>query len=418
MPRAGRGREWPDHAGCRPGAGEAPRRGIPDPRHSLQFRRRGGQLLRMGAGPAAIVLGGRGSDAARIRHPRSRLRHHGAAGATPTRFRIGRRRWRSAWRRFVPPRTREACSRDHQASTTSSFSPAISRRPPPLTRPCLRARRPGSTAAMAPTASCSRSTTRRWNWWRRAARAPMRTAFARCWPPRARGCASICFRTSDIAKMHRRLDRLTLKPEADCRGRKPRCDLRRDAVMEAHASGNGGHARRPPVLPRARQGAAAVGANHDRIDHGDGPCRGLDVGPRTGRRALWRAARPRHGARSLASRLGPADVLPLRRPASSRSRTGRARRPDTSQDRLRGLCWRVADIDATHARLVQAGVDVSEVRTGRKPGTRVMTVRSGTLRRADAAGAAVGGGSRARSPCQRGRLSAANGHLIWHCASR
>ena len=45
---------------------------------------------------------------------------------------------------------------------------------------------------------------------------------------------------------------------------------------------------------------------------------------------------------------------------------------------LRGMCWRVADIDATHARLVAAGVDVSEVRTGRKPGTRVMTVRNGT----------------------------------------
>ena len=27
------------------------------------------------------------------------------------------------------------------------------------------------------------------------------------------GLASICFRTSDIAKMHRRLDRLTLKPD-------------------------------------------------------------------------------------------------------------------------------------------------------------------------------------------------------------
>ena len=51
---------------------------------------------------------------------------------------------------------------------------------------------------------------------------------------------------------------------------------------------------------------------------------------------------------------------------------------DTSQDKLRGLCWRVADIDATHARLTQSGLDVSEVRTGRKPGTRVMTVRSGT----------------------------------------
>jgi catechol 2,3-dioxygenase-like lactoylglutathione lyase family enzyme len=28
------------------------------------------------------------------------------------------------------------------------------------------------------------------------------------------GLASICFRTSDIARMHRRLDRLTLKPDA------------------------------------------------------------------------------------------------------------------------------------------------------------------------------------------------------------
>jgi hypothetical protein len=38
----------------------------------------------------------------------------------------------------------------------------------------------------------------------------------------------------------------------------------------------------------------------------------------------------------------------------------------------------VADIDATRARLAAAGLDVSEVRAGRKPGTRVMTVRDGT----------------------------------------
>ena len=49
-----------------------------------------------------------------------------------------------------------------------------------------------------------------------------------------------------------------------------------------------------------------------------------------------------------------------------------------AHDRLWGLSWRVADIDATRARLVSAGVDVSEVRTGRKPGTRVLTVRNGT----------------------------------------
>jgi catechol 2,3-dioxygenase-like lactoylglutathione lyase family enzyme len=52
--------------------------------------------------------------------------------------------------------------------------------------------------------------------------------------------------------------------------------------------------------------------------------------------------------------------------------------PADAPDRLRGICWRVADVDATRARLVEAGVDVSEARPGRKPGTRVMTVRNGT----------------------------------------
>jgi catechol 2,3-dioxygenase-like lactoylglutathione lyase family enzyme len=52
--------------------------------------------------------------------------------------------------------------------------------------------------------------------------------------------------------------------------------------------------------------------------------------------------------------------------------------PETAPDKLRGICWRVADIEATQARLKADGVDVSEVRTGRKPGTKVMTVRNGT----------------------------------------
>jgi hypothetical protein len=51
---------------------------------------------------------------------------------------------------------------------------------------------------------------------------------------------------------------------------------------------------------------------------------------------------------------------------------------DPAHDKLYGLSWRVADADATRARLASAGVDVSEVRPGRKPGTRVLTVRSGT----------------------------------------
>jgi catechol 2,3-dioxygenase-like lactoylglutathione lyase family enzyme len=46
-------------------------------------------------------------------------------------------------------------------------------------------------------------------------------------------------------------------------------------------------------------------------------------------------------------------------------------------DRLTGLAWRVADPDAAQARIAAAGFDVSSVRAGRKPGTRVFTVRSG-----------------------------------------
>jgi catechol 2,3-dioxygenase-like lactoylglutathione lyase family enzyme len=47
-------------------------------------------------------------------------------------------------------------------------------------------------------------------------------------------------------------------------------------------------------------------------------------------------------------------------------------------DQLWGLSWRVPDVDAARARLAAAGVDVSEVRPGRKPGTRVVSVKDGT----------------------------------------
>ena len=48
------------------------------------------------------------------------------------------------------------------------------------------------------------------------------------------------------------------------------------------------------------------------------------------------------------------------------------------RDRLWGVTWRVNDIDAAHARLERSGFDVSEVRSGRRPGTRVFTVRNRT----------------------------------------
>ncbi|HEV7734726.1 MAG TPA: VOC family protein [Candidatus Binatia bacterium] len=51
---------------------------------------------------------------------------------------------------------------------------------------------------------------------------------------------------------------------------------------------------------------------------------------------------------------------------------------DATPDRLWGVSYRVRDLTARRERLLAAGVDVSEVRTGMKPGTTVATVRAGT----------------------------------------
>lgn len=49
-----------------------------------------------------------------------------------------------------------------------------------------------------------------------------------------------------------------------------------------------------------------------------------------------------------------------------------------SKDSIWGLTWATDDLEAAHARLHAAGRDLSEIRTGRKPGSRVFTVRDGT----------------------------------------
>ena len=48
------------------------------------------------------------------------------------------------------------------------------------------------------------------------------------------------------------------------------------------------------------------------------------------------------------------------------------------QDRFFGLSWRALNIEATHAALTARGFNVSPVKAGRKPGTRVCTVRDKT----------------------------------------
>ena len=80
-------------------------------------------------------------------------------------------------------------------------------------------------------------------------------------------------------------------------------------------------------------------------------------------------ANPQWGSRLMFFRCGGAVV-------EIGARLGAEQSPD-GPDRLSGLAWRVADADAAQSRLAKAGFDVSEVRVGRKPGTKVFTVRAG-----------------------------------------
>jgi catechol 2,3-dioxygenase-like lactoylglutathione lyase family enzyme len=191
------------------------------------------------------------------------------------------------------------------------------------------------------------------------------------------GLASVCFRTDDISKMHRRLDRLTLKPEpiAEAESRDAATGAKLSWKRTRAATGMTRGVRlfflelekeRPRSVPTAS--APIIAMDHVVIGTADPERAAALYGARLGLDMALDRSHPDWG-RLMFFRCGDLIVEVAHRPGQNAV---------TAPDGLRGVCWRVADIDATRARLVSAGVDVSEVRTGRKPGTRVMTVRSGT----------------------------------------
>jgi catechol 2,3-dioxygenase-like lactoylglutathione lyase family enzyme len=206
-----------------------------------------------------------------------------------------------------------------------------------------------------------------------ATAARIRTALAE----QGEGLASICFRTHDIAKMHRRLDRLTLKPEpvADAESR----DMASGATLSwkrTRAATDATRGVRLFFLERAAErprSAATAEAPITAMDHivvstGDPERAAALYGARLGLDMALDRSHPDWG-RLMFFRCGDLIVEIVQRAVAA---------VDPAQDKLYGMSWRVDNADATRARLLSAGIDVSDVRTGRKPGTRVLSVRSGT----------------------------------------
>jgi catechol 2,3-dioxygenase-like lactoylglutathione lyase family enzyme len=190
------------------------------------------------------------------------------------------------------------------------------------------------------------------------------------------GLASICFATSDIARMHRRLDRVALKPE-------PIVEIEsRDALSGETL--NWKRTRAATELTRgvrmfflelagvrphsvATMSSAVLGLDHVVISTEDPERAAALYGARLGLDMALDRSHQEWG-QLMFFRCGDLIVEVVRRPVAG---------GDHSHDKLWGLSWRVADIEAARARLLAAGLEVSEVRIGRKPGTRVMSLRSG-----------------------------------------
>ncbi|MBT5157301.1 MAG: hypothetical protein HOM48_04525 [Rhodobiaceae bacterium] len=120
------------------------------------------------------------------------------------------------------------------------------------------------------------------------------------------------------------------------------------------------------ALPMAQiQGAGAIHAvDHVVVQTQSGAAAKKFYGDQLGIRLALEQSKPDWGGEMLFFRTNSMSIEVV---ASEKT-------PDT--DRLWGLAFKSQDIEATQKRMREAGIEVSEVRDGRKPGTRVCTVKS------------------------------------------
>jgi catechol 2,3-dioxygenase-like lactoylglutathione lyase family enzyme len=172
------------------------------------------------------------------------------------------------------------------------------------------------------------------------------------------GLKSVVFAIADIEAAHRRCKRVGLEPEeiSDREGwRSFRADTERTNRVRLFFL----QRREAPQV----EAGVTNGLDHIVVRTGDADRAAALYGARLG--LDMRLDRKVAGRRLMFFRCGDAIVEIVHDPSL-----------DDGRDKLWGLSWRVADADAARERLAGAGVDVSDVRTGMKPGTRVFTVRN------------------------------------------
>lgn len=193
------------------------------------------------------------------------------------------------------------------------------------------------------------------------------------------GLASLAFEVDDIAKAHYRLTRLGLAPEDISEGAsKDLASGRTLTWKRTRASAESTHGIRLFFLQRGeRLGGSpeTASAPVDALDHlviatPDPERTAALYGARLGLDMKLDRTIEALGTRFLFFRTGGLVFEVIHRLKDGRS---------DGPDKIYGVSWRVADVAATRTRFEQAGLEVSELREGRKPGTQVFTVRTGTF---------------------------------------
>jgi catechol 2,3-dioxygenase-like lactoylglutathione lyase family enzyme len=194
------------------------------------------------------------------------------------------------------------------------------------------------------------------------------------------GLKSLVFGCQDIVQTRRLLERRGLKADEPADGESVDQGAGRERRWTRFRLDEAGtHGARIFVLERragdplthAPAGPAAVNLLDHVVINTPAPDRAAALyGARLGLRLALDRSNPDWDMRLMFFRVGDLTVE-----LAHKLSAGQSARPD----RIWGLSWRVDDIDAAQARLSDAGLAVTSIRPGRRAGSRVFSVRDGTL---------------------------------------
>jgi catechol 2,3-dioxygenase-like lactoylglutathione lyase family enzyme len=192
------------------------------------------------------------------------------------------------------------------------------------------------------------------------------------------GLQSLVFASDDLAEDHRVMARRALLPQEIEAGessngeqtrewKRFRLDPRRTAGMRLFVLQR---APQDPLVVKPAAPAVVTGLDHCVITTANPDRAAALYGARLGLRFALDRSNEQRDLRLQWFRAGAATVEVAHKISHGVS---------LDDDMPMGLTWQVGDIAMAHERLVKAQVEVSEIRDGFKPGTRVFSVRSHTL---------------------------------------